>query len=190
MAPNAPEKNAPDNYLTHTRGVASWLCTLDHKRIGVMYLVSILLMFLLGGVFALLIRTELLSPNKGIMGANMYNQMFTLHGAIMIFLFLIPGIPDGLGKFRAADHAGGQGCGLSADESGQLLSLVGRRIFFLIVLATGGLDTGWTFYTPYSTTTGTSVIPAVTGRLHSRLQFDFHGHQLHRHDAHACGRRA
>ena len=90
---------AADNYLTHTRGIRSWLLTLDHKRIGVMYLVSILVMFLAGGIFALLIRTELLTPANTIMGRDTYNQMFTLHGTIMIFLFLIPGIPAALGNF-------------------------------------------------------------------------------------------
>ena len=88
-----------DNYLTHSRGVRSWLCTLDHKRIGVMYLVSILIMFLLGGVFALVVRTALLPFARPIMCPDAYNQMFTLHGTIMIFLFLIPGIPAALGNF-------------------------------------------------------------------------------------------
>src|SRR5512136_3461163 len=89
-----------DNYLTHGRGLRSWLLTLDHKRIGVMYLIVILSSFLLGGIFAMLIRTKLLNPgNSALMDANQYNQMFTLHGAVMIFLFVIPGIPAALGNF-------------------------------------------------------------------------------------------
>ena len=88
-----------DNYLTHSRGFLSWALTLDHKRIGVMYLVSILTSFFLGGIMALLIRTELLTPKKTIVDADTYNQLFTLHGTIMIFLFIIPGIPAALGNF-------------------------------------------------------------------------------------------
>ena len=88
--PDAPEP--VDNYLTYTRGIRSWLLTLDHKRIGLMYMVGVLSSFFFGGVFALLLRTELLTPGPGpIPGvdANMYNQFFTLHGAIMVFLVII-----------------------------------------------------------------------------------------------------
>lgn len=87
------------NYLNCEHGVKSWLLTLDHKRIGVMYLVCVLSAFLLGGIFALLVRTEHLTPGKTIMDANTYNQMFTLHGAIMVFLFIIPAIPAAFGNF-------------------------------------------------------------------------------------------
>ena len=82
------------------RGIRSWLLTLDHKRIGVMYLWSVLMAFFLGGVFAMLIRLELLTPQKTIITADTYNQAFTLHGATMIFLFIIPAIPASLGNFR------------------------------------------------------------------------------------------
>ena len=88
-----PSADSGDNYLTHTRGVASWLFTLDHKRIGVMYLIAIMASLGLGGAFAALLRTELFSPGPTIMSADTYNHMFTLHGAVMIFLFIIPGIP-------------------------------------------------------------------------------------------------
>jgi cytochrome c oxidase subunit 1 len=154
---------ATDNYLTHTRGIRSWLCTLDHKRIGVMYLVSVLLMFLLGGVFALLIRTELIAPGPVLMGKDMYDQMFTLHGAIMIFLFLIPGIPSALGNFVLPIMLGAKDVAFPRLNLASFYLWWGGAVFFLVVLATGGLDTGWTFYTPYSTTTDTSVVPAVTG---------------------------
>src|SRR5258708_13520233 len=85
-----------DNYLTHDKGVLSWIFSLDHKRIGVMYLCSVLSAFALGGFFALLVRTELLTPGRTIMDHDTYNQMFTLHGAIMVFLVIIPGIPPRL----------------------------------------------------------------------------------------------
>lgn len=87
------------NYLNEPKGLKSWLLTVDHKRIGVLYLICISIFFLLGGIFALLIRTELLHPGADMMTADTYNQMFTLHGAIMIFLFIIPSIPAALGNF-------------------------------------------------------------------------------------------
>src|SRR4026207_1981678 len=91
-------KGADPNYLTRAKGFASWALTLDHKRIGVMYLVSVLTAFALGGFFALLVRTELLTPGKTIIEHDTYNQMFTLHGAVMVFLVIIPGIPAALGN--------------------------------------------------------------------------------------------
>ncbi len=154
---------AADNYLTHTRGIRSWLLTLDHKRIGVMYLVSILAMFLLGGVFALLIRTELLTPQHTIMGQDTYNRVFTLHGTIMIFLFLIPGIPSALGNFVLPIMLGAKDVAFPRLNLASFYLWWGGAIFFLIVLATHSLDTGWTFYFPYAATTRTAVVPAVTG---------------------------
>ena len=86
--PQAEAGLAGRNYLNHSRGIGSWLLTLDHKRIGVMYLISILTAFFLGGVAALLVRTELIAPGRTIVDPDTYNQMFTLHGAIMVFLFI------------------------------------------------------------------------------------------------------
>jgi cytochrome c oxidase subunit 1 len=165
------------NYLKHPRGVLSWLFTLDHKRIGLMYMVSILAAFLLGGVFAILIRMELMYPNKvaetqaaqitlvprEIFTNDGYNQLFTIHGTVMIFLFLIPGVPAILGNFMLPLMLGAK------DVAFPRLNLLsfwlwwGGALFFLITLLTGGLDTGWTFYTPYSTETSTKVLPALTG---------------------------
>src|SRR5262247_2891189 len=88
-----------DMYLTHEKGILSWLFTLDHKRIGVMYLTGVISAFLVGGFFALLVRTELLTPGKTIINADQYNQAFTLHGAMMVFLVIIPGIPAALANF-------------------------------------------------------------------------------------------
>ena len=90
--------SSTESYLNHGRGIRSWLLTLDHKRIGVMYLISILSAFFLGGMFAILIRTELILPGRTLMDPDTYNQIFTLHGAVMIFLFIIPGIPAALGN--------------------------------------------------------------------------------------------
>lgn len=164
-AATASEGNAlgGEHYLNHGRGVWSWLSTLDHKRIGIMYLVSILAAFLLGGVFALLIRTELLTPQQTIMKADTYNQMFTLHGAVMIFLFIIPGIPAALGNFVLPLMLGAKDVAFPRLNLASYYLWVTGALFALISMITGAVDTGWTFYTPYSTTTSTSVISMVFG---------------------------
>ena len=136
-------------------------------------------------MFALLVRTELLAPwPDRSCSPDTYNQMFTLHGTVMIFLFLIPGIPAALGNFVLPIMLGAKDVAFPRLNLPASISGGAGAVFFLIVLATGGLDTGWTFYTPYSTTTGTAVVPAVAGRLHPRLQLDLHGPELHRHDPH------
>ena len=153
-----------DNYLTHGRGLRSWLLTLDHKRIGVMYLVSILSSFLLGGIFALLIRTKLLSPGtSALMTADQYNQSFTLHGAIMIFLFIIPGIPAALGNFVLPLMLGAKDVAFPRLNLASYYMWVTGALLALVSITTGAVDTGWTFYTPYSTTTNTNVIAMVAG---------------------------
>ena len=97
--PIVTARNSDDNYLTAGKGIKSWVFTLDHKRIGVMYLVGIVLSFFLGGIMALLVRAELFTPGKLFLTEDKYNEIFTLHGAIMTFLFLIPSIPAVLGNF-------------------------------------------------------------------------------------------
>ncbi|MBC85501.1 MAG: cytochrome c oxidase subunit I, partial [Acidimicrobiaceae bacterium] len=87
------------NYINATKGIKSWIFTVDHKRIGIMYLAFVLLAFFLGGMFAILLRLELLTPSALYLTAKQYNQAFTLHGAIMVFLFIVPSIPASLGNF-------------------------------------------------------------------------------------------
>ncbi|HYB22699.1 MAG TPA: cbb3-type cytochrome c oxidase subunit I, partial [Solirubrobacteraceae bacterium] len=153
-----------DNYLSHGRGLKSWLLTLDHKRIGLMYLIVILASFLLGGVFAMLIRTKLLTPgNSSLMSADQYNQMFTLHGAIMIFLFVIPGIPAALGNFVLPLMLGAKDVAFPRLNLTSFYLWVAGALIALGSIVTGAVDTGWTFYTPYSTTTNTNVISMVAG---------------------------
>jgi cytochrome c oxidase subunit 1 len=152
-----------DNYLNHGKGLRSWMFTLDHKRIGVMYLVSILAAFLLGGILAMLIRTELLTPQRTIVDANTYNQMFTLHGAIMIFLFIIPGIPAALGNIILPLMLGAKDVAFPRLNLLSYYMWVFGALFAVISMVTGSVDTGWTFYTPYSTTTGGAVIAMTTG---------------------------
>jgi cytochrome c oxidase subunit I len=156
----------PDNYLTHTRGFLSWALTLDHKRIGVMYMIAVLVSFFVGGVFALLVRTELLTPGQTIPGvtADVYNQFFTLHGAIMVFLVIIPSIPGALGNFVLPVMLGAKDVAFPRLNLGSFYLWLFGAAFTLVSLAMGGFDTGWTFYTPYSTTTTTGgVIPVLFG---------------------------
>jgi len=151
------------NYLTCARGIASWLFTLDHKRIGVLYLVFILASFFLGGIFALLIRTELFLPGKTLVEAKTYNQLFTLHGAIMIFLVIIPGIPAALGNFVLPMMLGAKDVAFPKLNLASYYMLVAGAIFAVVSMITGSADTGWTFYTPYSTITTTSVSSILFG---------------------------
>jgi cytochrome c oxidase subunit 1 len=151
------------NYLNADRGVKSWLLTLDHKRIGIMYLVSVLVMFLLGGIFAMAIRLELLTPEPTIMGANTYNRMFTLHGVIMIFVFMIPAIPGVFGNFCMPLMLGAKDVAFPKLNLLSLYLYWTGAILAISAMLMGGVDTGWTFYAPYSTTTPMTVFPALLG---------------------------
>jgi cytochrome c oxidase subunit 1 len=160
----APRSTSSDeNYLTHDKGVLSWIFTLDHKRIGVMYLCSVLTAFALGGFFALLVRTELLTPGHTIMDHDTYNQMFTLHGAIMVFLVIIPGIPAALGNIIMPLQLGAKDVAFPRMNLASYHLWIVGALFMLSSLAINAVDTGWTFYTPYSTTTSTAVVPAAFG---------------------------
>ena len=152
-----------DNYLTHDKGILSWIFTLDHKRIGVMYLFSVLTAFALGGFFALMVRTELLTPGRTIMDHDTYNQMFTLHGAIMVFLVIIPGIPAALGNIIMPLQLGAKDVAFPRLNLASYHLWIVGAIFMLSSLAINAVDTGWTFYTPYSLTTSTAVVPAAFG---------------------------
>ncbi|MBI4875780.1 MAG: cytochrome c oxidase subunit I [Acidobacteria bacterium] len=151
------------NYLNETRGWKSWLFTLDHKRIGVMYFWSLMATFFLGGVFAMLVRLELLTPRQTIMTAETYNRMFTLHGAVMTFLFLVPSISASLGNFVLPLMLGAKDVAFPRLNLASYWVYVAGALFGLFAMISGGLDTGWTFYTPYSTSTGGSVTSMVLG---------------------------
>src|SRR3954465_210363 len=158
-----PSKADSDNYLTHDKGFLSWALTLDHKRIGVMYLVSVLAAFALGGTFALVVRTELLTPGKTIIEHDTYNQMFTLHGAVMVFLVIIPGIPAALGNIILPLQLGAKDVAFPRLNLASYYLWVLGACFMLTSLIMNAADTGWTFYAPYSTTTQTYVAPAAMG---------------------------
>ncbi len=155
MEPVPGESGGGRGYLAE-RGWRSWAFTLDHKRIGVMYLLTTIVFFFAGGVFALLLRLELLSPQATYFSNHAYNVFFTLHGAMMIFLFVIPAIPSGLGNFFIPLQIGAR------DVAFPRLNLASFWVFvagFLVVIASlvSPMDTGWTFYTPYSAKTGAAV---------------------------------
>src|SRR5436189_3135198 len=146
------------NYLNAEYGLKSWLLTKDHKRIALLYLGSISVFFLIGGVYAMLIRLELLSPHGQLMTSTTYNKVFTQHGIIMVFFFLIPSIPATLGNFLVPMMIGAKDLAFPRIN---LLSwyiyMIGGIITIYALLA-GGVDTGWTFYTPYSTTFSNSYV--------------------------------
>lgn len=151
------------DYLSSPKGLKSWLCTLDHKRIGVMYLIFIALAFGLGGFFALALRLELLSPKEIFFTAKQYNQLFTLHGAVMVFLFIVPSIPASLGNFLLPLFLGAKDVAFPRLNLASFYIYIFGAIFCVYSMAAGAADTGWTFYTPYSTTTSTSVISMTLG---------------------------
>jgi len=158
-----PVTDPRDSYIAHRSGFLSWITTLDHKRIGVMYLISILVAFLLGGIFAMLVRTELIAPGRTITDADTYNQWFTLHGAVMIFLVIIPGIPAALGNFVLPLMLGAKDVAFPRLNLVSYYLYVIGALFALLSIVLGSVDTGWTFYTPYSTETNTAVVPIVLG---------------------------
>ncbi|MFA7236710.1 MAG: cbb3-type cytochrome c oxidase subunit I [Phycisphaeraceae bacterium] len=177
------EHLSADNYLNHSRGLWSWLSTLDHKRIALMYMAGILFSFFLGGIFALLIRAELFSPGQNILPQlpdkiisgqmtyhpwqDTYNQVFTLHGAIMVFLFIIPSIPSIFGNFVLPIMLGAKDVAFPKLNLASFYLWAAGAVLFIGAIAVGGLDTGWTFYTPYSIKDSDAVfagvLPATAG---------------------------
>ncbi|MCC6238869.1 MAG: cbb3-type cytochrome c oxidase subunit I [Phycisphaerales bacterium] len=187
----APQPLPPgDNYLTHTRGFMSWAFTLDHKRIALMYFYAVGVFTFIGGIFAMLLRTELIMPGPTFFPGNptqswnFYNHMFTLHGAVMVFLFIIPAIPAIIGNFVLPIMLGAKDMAFPRLNLASFWIYMIGALFFVWLLLGGvmrsaipslgdsgwawlfpmGLDTGWTFYTPYSTSISKSgVVPATFG---------------------------
>jgi cytochrome c oxidase subunit 1 len=138
------------HYLNSAKGIKAWLVTLDHKRIAMMYLVAVSIALLLGGFWAVVLRTELLGPQDVVLSNQWYNKAFTLHGAVMVFLFIIPGIPASLGNFILPLQLGAKDLALPRINLFSWYLYVMGLIFFISILVLGGLDTGWTLYPPYS----------------------------------------
>jgi cytochrome c oxidase subunit 1 len=158
----AGASSAP-SYLSDGTTVMSWLNTRDHKRVGVMFLIAVLVAFFLGGLFALSMRMKLLQPGPFLMDALSYNRLFTLHGIVMVWLFLIPAIPSAFGNFMLPLMLGARDVAFPRlNLASFYLYLIGAAIA-IWGMVHGGADTGWTFYTPYSSTTPTQVLPILFG---------------------------
>ncbi|MGE4170467.1 MAG: cytochrome c oxidase subunit I [Candidatus Margulisiibacteriota bacterium] len=151
------------NYLKQPKGLWSWLTTVDHKRIGIMYLIAVVISFAIGGFFALSLRFELLTPTRLIVDAKTYNQLFTLHGAVMVFLFIIPSIPATLGNFLLPLQIGAKDVAFPRLNLASFYVYLIGAAFCLYSMIAGAADTGWTFYTPYSIQASTSVISMTLG---------------------------
>jgi len=150
---------------TGKSGIRSWILSTDHKRIGLLYLYSVLGFFLVGAVLGLLLRIELMAPGRTIMGAQTYNALFTVHGVVMIFLFIIPGIPASFGNLVMPIQIGARDVAFpKLNLFSWWLYAIGALIVLTSLFSGGGApDTGWTFYVPFSARTGTNVSLAVFG---------------------------
>src|ERR1700726_1988965 len=164
MATTTVQPVERENYLNKEYGVGSWLLTTDHKRIALLYLISITFFFFIGGFFSLLIRLELLTPASDLVQPDTYNKLFTMHGMVMVFFFLIPSIPAVLGNFLVPMMIGAKDLAFPRINLLSWYLYVIGGVFALAALVRGGVDTGWTFYTPFSTTySNPYVIPAGIG---------------------------
>ncbi len=153
-----------EHYLNVSYGWRSWLFTTDHKRIALLYLASISLMFSFGGAFAGAIRLELLTPAGDLVQSETYNKLFTMHGVVMVFFFLIPAIPAVLGNFLIPLMIGAKDLAFPRINLLSWYLYVIGAVFTIVSMVRGGLDTGWTFYTPYSTVySNTHVVSAALG---------------------------
>ncbi len=157
-----PVRKEP-SYLDASKGFWSWAGTLDHKRIGLMYLVGVTSAFVAGGILALLIRIHLWEPDGMLFDHATYNQIFTMHGVFMVFMFIIPAIPGVAGELRATADARREGRGVATVEPGELLPVADRHALAIYSIIMGAVDTGWTFYTPYSIRTGHYVVAMGLG---------------------------
>ena len=147
-----------ENYLNWAYGVKSWLLTTDHKRIALLYLVSVTFFFFLGSLAAFLLRIDLMTPQGDLMTSDHYNRSFTIHGVIMVFLFLIPAIPGIFGNFLVPLMIGAKDLAFPRINLGSWYVYIISGMFIIAVVIWGGVDTGWTFYTPYSTTYANSAV--------------------------------
>jgi cytochrome c oxidase subunit 1 len=157
-----PSTKERRNYLNDEYGVLSWLLTKDHKRIAILYLFSVTLFFVVGGLFAFLMRLELLTPEGDMFTSDTYNKLFTLHGIVMIFFFLIPAIPSVMGNFILPIMLGAKDLAFPRINLLSWYVYIIGGTFGVIVIITGGVDTGWTFYTPFSTQYSNSKVFLTT----------------------------
>ncbi|MFO0841478.1 MAG: cbb3-type cytochrome c oxidase subunit I [Gemmataceae bacterium] len=164
--PYEPRSIKRADYLNVAYGVRSWLFTLDHKRIAILYLVSVSIFFFVGGVYAAVVRLELATPKGDLLTADTYNKMFTLHGVVMLFFFLIPAIPATLGNFLVPLMVGAKDLAFPRLNLLSWYVFMTAGLFGIYTMLAGGVDTGWTFYTPLSTKgVNTNVMTAATAAL-------------------------
>jgi cytochrome c oxidase subunit 1 len=167
MTPPAALLPAPAHaasYLEGDMSIRAWLTTRDHKRIAIMFAIAITAFFFIGGAAATLIRIELATPAGDLVSAETYNKLFTMHGVVMVWFFLIPSIPATLGNFLVPLMIGAKDLAFPRLNLTSFYLYVGGALFTLAALFAGGVDTGWTFYTPFSTMfSNTNVIAAIAG---------------------------
>src|SRR5580698_2895260 len=141
-----------ENYLNQEYGIRSWLLTTDHKRIALLYLASITFFFFVGGLAAALVRLNLIVP-EGLLGsAEAYNRLFTMHGVVMVWFFLVPAVPVTLGNFLIPLMLGARDLAFPKLNLLSWYLFVAAGLVVLYALFAGGVDTGWTFYTPLTST--------------------------------------
>jgi len=159
-----PAANQRPSYLADEHGLRTWFMTTDHKRIGIMYLIAVTAFFFLGGLAASAIRIELITPDGDLLTADGYNRAFTLHGVVMVWFFLIPSIPAVFGNFLIPIMIGAKDMAFPKLNLFSWYLLVGGGAFTIFALLAGGVDTGWTFYTPLSTMfTNGHVVAVILG---------------------------
>jgi cytochrome c oxidase subunit 1 len=159
----SPEEAAAVDPSQAWARVRAWALTRDHKRIGVMFFFATAAMLALGGAFALLLRLELLTPAGDVVSATTYNRLFTLHGITMVWLFMIPSIPTAFGNYFLPIMIGARDVAFPRLNLASLYVYIAGALLTLAAMVLGGADTGWTFYTPYSTSSPTAVVPVVIG---------------------------
>src|ERR1041384_5468216 len=141
---------AERDYLNVAYGVRSWLLTTDHKRIALLYMASITLMFFVGGFMAVLMRLELMTPAGDLVTSDTYNKLFTMHGIVMVFFFLIPSVPAVIGNFLVPMMIGAKALAFpKVNLLSWYLSTIGADIILYNIII-GGVDPGWTFSPPFS----------------------------------------
>jgi cytochrome c oxidase subunit I len=186
MATAVVETGERETYLNREYGIKSWLLTVDHKRIALLYLMGITFFFFIGGFFALLIRLELLTPAGDLVQADTYNKLFTMHGQVMVFFFLIPAVPAVLGNFLIPIMIGAKDLAFPRiNLLSWYLYMIGG-VLMLYTIINGGVDTGWTFYTPLSTeflnthviTAGLAIFVAGFSSILTGLNFVVTTHRM------------
>jgi cytochrome c oxidase subunit 1 len=161
LAWDQPPNVSKIHYLSARYNLASWLLTTDHKRVAILYLIGVSIFFFIGGATAVLFRLELMTPEADLVQPETYNKLFTLHGVVMIFFFLIPAIPAVLGNFLIPIMIGARDLAFPRiNLLSWYLFLIGG-LFSIWVMLVGGVDTGWTFYTPYSSTYSNTYVMAT-----------------------------